>query len=181
MTVYGMNIFNPVRRRRLLLLSGAVLAPTPWNAFGQSSRPEGSESMTYPQAVDGDPVDLATGLYMVEEHDIVYPDWIPIVLTRIYRSRDSASRPFGVGASHPFEIYLLRNDLCSEIRLILPNGAFIQYLRTAGINCLDSDLPPVVRPPFKFVHADTLTGAKVRVSGAGGRYPSALCGRCVLY
>jgi len=43
------------------------------------------------------------------------------------------------------------------------------------------DLPPVVRPPFKFVHADTLTGAKVKVSGAGGRYPSALCGRCVLY
>jgi hypothetical protein len=40
--------------------------------------------------------------------------------------------------------------------------------------------PPVVRPPFKFLH-DTLTGAKVRVSGAGGRYPSALCGRCVLH
>ncbi len=43
------------------------------------------------------------------------------------------------------------------------------------------DLPPVVRPPLKFLHADTLTGAKVRVSGVGGRYPSALCGRCVLY
>jgi len=42
------------------------------------------------------------------------------------------------------------------------------------------DQPPVVRPPFKFLHADTLSGAKVRVSGAGGRYPSALCGRCVL-
>jgi hypothetical protein len=44
-----------------------------------------------------------------------------------------------------------------------------------------SDLPPVVRPPFKFVHADTLTGAKVRGSGAGGRYPSARCGRGVWY
>ena len=44
----------------------------------------------------------------------------------------------------------------------------------------DRDLPPVVRPPFKFLHADTLSGAKVRVSGAGGQYPSALCGRCVL-
>src|SRR6185295_14471854 len=29
------------------------------------------------------------------------------------------------------------------------------------------DLPPVVRPPLKFLHADTLSGAKVRVSGAG--------------
>ena len=42
------------------------------------------------------------------------------------------------------------------------------------------DQPPVVRPPFKFLHADTLSGAKIRVSGAGGRYPSARCGRCVL-
>jgi hypothetical protein len=108
MPVYGMNTFNLVLRLVLiLLLSGAVLAPTPWNAFGQSSRPDDSESMLYPRAVDGDPVDLATGLYMLKEPDFVFPDWIPIFLTRIYRSRDSASRAFGVGASHPFELYLL--------------------------------------------------------------------------
>ena len=53
--------------------------------------------------------------------------------------------------------------------------------KVVGIIDGDTDLPPGVRPPLKFLHADTLTGAKVRVSGAGGRYPSALCGRCVLY
>jgi len=43
------------------------------------------------------------------------------------------------------------------------------------------DQPPAVRPPVQFSHADRqLIGATVRVSGAGGRYPSALCGRCVL-
>lgn len=48
MTIYGMNAFNPVLRLVLiLLLSGAVLAQTPWNAFGQSSRPDGSESTSY--------------------------------------------------------------------------------------------------------------------------------------
>lgn len=141
MAVYGMKAFNLVIRLVLIpLLSGAVLPQTPWNAFGQSSYPDGAESMPYPQAVDGDPVDLATGLYSVEEPDFVFPDWIPIVLTRIYRSRDSASRAFGVGASHPFELYLLRDDLCTEMRLILPDGAFIQYLRTAGTNCLDATL-----------------------------------------
>jgi len=141
MTVYGMNAFNPVTRLVLiLLLSGAVLTQTPGNAFGQSSHPDDSEPALYPQATDGDPVDLATGLYMIEEPDFVFPDWIPIVLTRVYRSKDSASRAFGVGASHPFELYLLRDDLCSEMRLILPDGAFIQYLRTAGINCLDATL-----------------------------------------
>src|SRR5215831_4846768 len=29
----------------------------------------------------------------------------------------------------------------------------------------EHDQPPVVRPPFKFLHADKLIGAKVRVSG----------------
>lgn len=42
------------------------------------------------------------------------------------------------------------------------------------------DPPPVIRPPVEFSHAERqLIG--VTVSGAGGRYPSALCGRCVLY
>jgi 5-enolpyruvylshikimate-3-phosphate synthase len=40
--------------------------------------------------------------------------------------------------------------------------------------------PQLLGHPFKFLHADPLIGAKVRVSGAGGRYPSALCRRCVL-
>jgi YD repeat-containing protein len=138
MTVYGMNAFRLVARPVFcLLLVGAVFAQTPWNAFGQ---PDDSKGMGYPQAVDGDPVSLSTGLYMVEEHDFVFPDWIPILLTRIYRSEDSASRAFGVGASHPFELYLLRNDLCTEMRLILPDGAYIQYLRTTGTNCLDATL-----------------------------------------
>ena len=43
------------------------------------------------------------------------------------------------------------------------------------------DLPPAVRPPVQFAHADKPIGVTMRVSGAGGRYPSALCGRCVLY
>lgn len=138
MTVYGVNAFRLVARPVFcLLLAGAVFAHTPWNAFGQ---PDDSKGMNYPQTVDGDPVSLSTGLYMVEEHDFVFPDWIPILLTRVYRSEDSASRAFGVGASHPFELYLLRDDLCTEMRLILPDGAFIQYLRTAGSNCLDATL-----------------------------------------
>ena len=43
------------------------------------------------------------------------------------------------------------------------------------------DLSPSVRPPVQFAHADKPIGVTVRVSGAGGRYPSALWGRCVLY
>ena len=130
----------------LLLLAGVICVQAPGEALGESTHQEGSEQPVYPLATDGDPVDLATGLYSVEESDFVFPDWIPIVMTRVYRSEDSASRAFGVGASHPFEIYLLRNDLCTEMRLILPDGAFIQFLRTAGTNCLDATLAHKTSP-----------------------------------
>src|SRR5437016_2190184 len=40
------------------------------------------------------------------------------------------------------------------------------------------DQSPVVRSPFKFLHADR---REVRIFGMGGRCPSALYGRCVLY
>lgn len=174
--VYGMNVLNSVFRLVfILLLSGAVLTQTPWNAFGQSNRPDDSESTLYPLATDGDPVDLATGLYIVEEPDFVFPDWIPIVLTRIYRSKDSASRAFGVGASHPFELYLLRDDLCSEMRLILPDGAFIQYLRTAGTNCLDATLmhktsPTVFHNSSLFWNKDAQQWVLQRADGISYRF-----------
>ena len=48
------------------------------------------------------------------------------------------------------------------------------------INDGSTDLPPAIRPPIKFAHADKPIGVTVRVSGAGGRYPSALCGRSLL-
>jgi len=40
--------------------------------------------------------------------------------------------------------------------------------------CLRSttDLPPDVRPPFKFLHADQLIGVTVRGSGGGDQYPA---------
>jgi hypothetical protein len=41
-------------------------------------------------------------------------------------------------------------------------------------------LSPAMRPPIKFAHDDKPIGVTVRVSGAGGRYPSALCGRSLL-
>lgn len=68
------------------------------------------------------------------------------------------------------------------VRLSLPGRRLIVNLCLHGhpVPRKVVDLPPAVRPPFTFLHADKLIGEKVRVSGAGGRYPSALCGRCVL-
>ena len=51
-------------------------------------------------ATDGDPIDLATGLYIRRTVDLVLMDGTPLILTRTYRNRDSQSRPFGIGTNH---------------------------------------------------------------------------------
>lgn len=40
------------------------------------------------------------------ETDLALPDVVPIALTRTYRQADSRSRAFGIGASHPYDMFL---------------------------------------------------------------------------
>lgn len=87
-----------------------------------------------------DPCDTRTGLYYQHDTDITVPDVMPITFTRTYRTEDTASRVFGIGASHPYDQYMLRDDLCTGARVILPDGAYIHFTRTSGITCLDSTL-----------------------------------------
>lgn len=81
---------------------------------------------------DGDPVDLSTGLFVLEKTDLVLPDTIPIALTRTYRPGDGASRPFGIGSSHPYELFLWSNNNYQEVDLILPDGGRIHYVRVSS-------------------------------------------------
>src|SRR5207253_3242255 len=87
-----------------------------------------------------DPVDVSTGLFVLDKTDLVLPNLLPITLTRTYRTLDPAPRAFGIGATHSYDLYLQRNNLCGEVRLILPDGGRIRYLRTSGTNCYDSTL-----------------------------------------
>ncbi len=78
----------------------------------------------------GDPIDLATGLFVLEKTDLVLPDIIPIGLTRTYRPNDSVSRPFGIGATHPYEIFLVGDrSPYTYAELILPDGERVHYDR----------------------------------------------------
>lgn len=88
----------------------------------------------------GDPCDTKTGLYYQHDTDIEVPDVMPIRLTRTYRTKDTATRVFGIGSSHPYDQYMLRDDLCTAARVILPDGAYIHFTRTSGTNCLDSSM-----------------------------------------
>jgi hypothetical protein len=55
---------------------------------------------------DGDPVDLTTGLFTLDSTDLYLPDVIPVAVTRTYRQRDTIVRPFGVGTTHPYAMFL---------------------------------------------------------------------------
>jgi RHS repeat-associated protein len=83
-----------------------------------------------PKDKGGEPVDLSTGLFVYERTDLVLPDTIPISLTRTYRQSDTVSRPFGIGMTHPYEIFMVGDTRPYTYQeLILPDGARIHYDR----------------------------------------------------
>lgn len=125
--VYGQGTVTPNGRQIvpdpgvvLYEFSGAMVGSP---GMGPGSGPEDCCS-------DGDPVNLGTGLLVVEKMDFILPDTIPISLKRTYRQNDTRSRPFGIGATHPYEILLLGTiNPYTYQDLILPDGRRIRFDR----------------------------------------------------
>ena len=78
------------------------------------------------RAVDGDPVDLFTGLHTREHDDIVVHGTPEIRLTRSYRNRDPASRAFGIGTSHSYDLYLVGDAVAFDQVLLVGEGASVK-------------------------------------------------------
>src|SRR5262250_635402 len=89
-------------------------------------------------AWDGEPVDLSTGLFVHRETDLYLHDVMALALTRTYRPGDTASRPFGIGASHPYALYLYSALQHQEADLVLPDGSKIHYARTTPGNDIET-------------------------------------------
>jgi YD repeat-containing protein len=89
---------------------------------------------------DGDPVDLATGLFVYSKTDLALPDVLPIQLSRTYRPRDTRMRAFGVGATHPYDIFIVGStNPWTYAQIVLPDGARIHYPRISpGTNFSDA-------------------------------------------
>jgi RHS repeat-associated protein len=83
----------------------------------------------------GEPVDLTTGLFVMEKTDLFLADVMPLKLTRTYVTGDTNSRPFGVGMSHPYGIFLWSANQWFEADLILPDQSRIHYTCIAGADC----------------------------------------------
>jgi RHS repeat-associated protein len=84
----------------------------------------------------GDPVDLGTGLFIMDKTDLVVDDVLPLVLTRTYNPTDPIARPFQ-NMSHSYAIFLWDEVFASggqgyqQVDLILPNGSRVRYVRTS--------------------------------------------------
>ena len=79
---------------------------------------------------DGDPVNLDTGLFVLEKRDLFVSDLMPIDLTRTYRPNDNLSRSFGIGSTHSYDIFLVGDRFpYTYVDLILPDGGRVHYDR----------------------------------------------------
>jgi RHS repeat-associated protein len=79
----------------------------------------------------GDPVDLATGLFVDQSTDISLPDTEGITFTRTSRQLDDTVRDFGVGGSDSLDLYIVATS-SGDYDLILPDGGAVSYAPTTA-------------------------------------------------
>src|SRR2546428_935427 len=77
------------------------------------------------KVLGGEPVDLATGQFVLEKTDIVLPGRLPVGVTRTYHSGGTAQGPFGRGTSHSYDVSLLTQS--DQRTLFLPGGQRVLF------------------------------------------------------
>ena len=109
-----------VLRGAIVIAAAGIMAMLPHQGLAQE------------RATAGDPIDLFTGLHTRDHDDVVLGGSPPIRLTRSYRNRDPASRAFGIGTSHSYEIHLFSDSPgLAHVDLGLKDGARVRYVRTS--------------------------------------------------
>jgi RHS repeat-associated protein len=110
---------------------------------------------------DGEPVDVWTGLFLLERTDLFLPDVLPISLRRTYRPGDVTVRSFGIGTSHDYRMYLWSAQQYQEVDLILPDGGRVHYVRvSAGTNYWTAEFEHTGTPTVFFK-------SRIKWNGAG--------------
>jgi len=128
--VYGEGLVN-VTRSEVVPKPGVVIYGFSGAMVGSGNAGPPTQNPAGDPSTDGEPVQLSSGLFEYNKTDLVLPDVIPISLTRTYRPNDSWSRPFGIGATHPYEMFLGGNGsnygTTPYVDLILPDGSRIHF------------------------------------------------------
>ena len=99
-------------------------------------------------ALDGDPIDLASGLFDYEKTDLYEPGPAPIAMGRVYRQLDIdkngsvLNHDFGVGMAGSYDLFLYSESQAAghgytDVELVLPGSTVIQYTRIDNGNAND--------------------------------------------
>ena len=106
--------------------SGAMLLMLPGGSGGHQDLP-GSYRPLHKGYVDH-----STGFYTRENDDLVVRSTPPLILRRTYRSGYRVSRQFGIGTTHPGEVWLRGDGRTFQwAELILATGHRISFRRTS--------------------------------------------------
>jgi RHS repeat-associated protein len=127
--VYGLGAVRPDGRRiepragvSIYEFTGAMVGDP---SFGPAEGPPPCA-----ECEDGDPVDLATGLFVYTKTDLALPDVTPLALTRTYRPRDTRSRVFGIGSNHPYDIFIVGDtNPWTYADIVMADGSRIHFPR----------------------------------------------------
>ena len=106
-------------------------------AFGHSlgDKPPPAEPPVPPDGCkNGDPVDCKTGVFLHQRTEVTIGDVLPLGFVRTHRTKDVVVRPFGIGATHNYEAYLINPTPTTHAKyqLILPDGARIDFAFLSG-------------------------------------------------
>ncbi len=96
---------------------------------------------------DGEPVNLATGLFVYDHMDLALTDTIPLEITRTYRQGDVIQRPFGIATNFNYGVFIADTPTpgFTEIDFFPPDGSRIRYVSLTGGGTLGNVLHH--RPP----------------------------------
>src|SRR2546425_698800 len=81
------------------------------------------------KVLGGEPVDLATGQFVLEKTDMVLPGRLPVTVTRTYHSGGTAQGPFGRGTTYSYDVSLLIQS--DQRTLFLPAGQRVVFRKQA--------------------------------------------------
>lgn len=94
--------------------------------------PNGPGGPGDPNKGGGEPVDLATGVFVRTDTDLLLNDVVPFSLDRTYRQGDSNSYSFGVGATAPWDMRLWSIHNYTELELVMPDGGRVHFERISS-------------------------------------------------
>lgn len=109
--------------------------PPPTCSGGGAGGPPGSGSGGGGGSMAGDPVECGTGIFILTREEAKIRDVTPIEFRRTYRPSDTVVRPFGIGTTHNYAIYLRAAWSTtiggyydySSVDLVLPDAEIVHF------------------------------------------------------